>query len=328
MTKPPAMKIPSQRAPLLFGCLFVLSVFSIHGCTDHADVVLVDFSKTQALARSESPRQQHPPLKIAVAAMISPKETFTHYKQLLDYIGRNLDQEIQLIQRKTYGEIDELLAKGKIDLAFICSGPYVKGKRNDGLELIATPQVQGSHFYQAYLIVNADSPFNRLEDLRGKVFAFTDEDSNTGKLVPTYWLAQLGERPDSFFGKTIYTYSHDNSILAVARHLVDAASVDSLIWEYYSQNESTLISRTRIIKKSESYGIPPLVASVYFRPKQRDRLRKLLFSMHLDPAGQKILNKLMISRFEKPRDEWYEPIRQMRATLAMFEGGSHGSEKP
>ena len=208
--------------------------FFIHGCTDHADLVLVDFSKTQAPARSETPRQGRPLQIIAVAAMISPKETFSYYRQPLDYIGDNLDRKIQIIQRKTYGEINELLAKGKIDLAFICSGPYATGKNRDGFELLATPRVRGSHFYRAYLIVNRNAPFHRLEDLRGRVFAFTDPDSNTGKLVPTYWLAQKGERPTSFFGKTIYTYSHDNSILAVTRGLVDGASVDGLIWEYYN----------------------------------------------------------------------------------------------
>ncbi|MBC8466833.1 MAG: hypothetical protein H8D55_03235, partial [Deltaproteobacteria bacterium] len=110
MKRPSGIKIPSEMAPLLFGCLFVLSVFFIHGCTDNADLVLVDFSKTKTPARSEKPRQGRPLLKIAVAAMISPKETFSYYRQLFGYIGDNLDREIQIIQRKTYGEINELLA--------------------------------------------------------------------------------------------------------------------------------------------------------------------------------------------------------------------------
>ncbi len=328
MKRPSGIKIPSQMAPLLFGCLFVLSIFFIHGCTDHADLVLVDFSKTQAPARSKSPRQGRPLLKIAVAAMVSPKETFSYYRQLLGYIGDNLDRKIQIIQRKTYGEINELLAKGKIDLAFICSGPYAAGKNRDGFELLATPRVRGSHFYQAYLIVNRSAPFHRLEDLRGRVFAFTDPDSNTGKLAPTYWLAQKGERPTSFFGKTIYTYSHDNSILAVTRGLVDGASVDSLIWEYYNYKNPTLTSRTRIIKKSQPYGTPPLVASTYLPSKQKERIRDLLFSMHLDPKGQEILKELMISRFETPREEWYEPIRQMKKTIALLDRRSYATEKP
>ncbi|MFH1951110.1 MAG: phosphate/phosphite/phosphonate ABC transporter substrate-binding protein [Pseudomonadota bacterium] len=312
----------------LFLILAAVVLALTQGCSGDQEITLVDFSKTVAVERQETPSPDHNHLRVAVAAMISPKETFVYYRQLLDYIGRNLDQEIQLIQRKTYGEINELLAKGKIDLAFICSGPYVTGKGRDGFELLATPQVQGSHFYRAYLIVNKDGPLHKLEDLRGRVFAFTDPDSNTGKLVPTYWLAQKGERPASFFGKTIYTYSHDNSILAVSRGLVDGASVDGLIWEYYNYKNPTLTSRTRIIKKSQPYGIPPLVASAYLPSKQRERIQDLLFSMHLDPKGQKILEELMISRFETPREEWYEPIRQMKKTLALLDRRSYAPEKP
>jgi len=83
------------------------------------------------------------------------------------------------------------------------------------------------------------------------VFAFTDPDSNTGRLVPTFWLSQIGERPESFFSKTIYTYSHDNSILAVNRALVDGAAVDGLIWEYYHRKNPVFTSKTRVIRKSE-----------------------------------------------------------------------------
>ncbi len=309
---------------ILAAAVFVL----VQGCSRDQEITLVDFSKTVAVERPEKHSTDRTHLKVAVAAMISPKETFACYRQLLDYIGRKLDRGVELIQRKTYREINDLLTKGTIDLAFICSGPYVAGKGKDSFELLATPRVHGSHFYQAYLIVNSDSPFSTLQDLKGRVFAFTDPDSNTGRVVPTYWLAQIGERPASFFAETIYTYSHDNSILAVARHLVDGASVDSLIWEYYNHIDPAKTSRTRIIKKSESYGIPPLVVSVHFPPKEKARIRDLLLSMHLDPAGQGILKRLMISRFEKPLEKWYEPIRQMNAALAMIEGRSHAPEKP
>ena len=166
---------------------------------------------------------------MAVAAMFSPKETFVCYRQLLDYIAGELGRDIQLIQRKTYGEINELLGKGDIDLAFICSGPYASGRKKYGFEALAVPVVGGKHLYESYLIVNRNSPYQRLENLRSRVFAFTDPDSNTGKLVPTYWLQQQGETAESFFGKIIYTYSHDNSIMAVAKSLVDGAAVHGQI---------------------------------------------------------------------------------------------------
>jgi phosphonate transport system substrate-binding protein len=93
------------------------------------------------------------------------------------------------------------------------------------------------------------------------VFAFTDPDSNTGAMVPRFWLAQLGETPESFFSKTIFTYSHDNSILAVAKGLVDAAAVDGHQWEYFERFNPGYTSKTRVIRKSQPFGSPPLVAA-------------------------------------------------------------------
>ena len=235
-------------------CMMILLSYS---CGGDSDTVVVDFSKAVVVESPENRLQEPPRIRVAVGAMISPKETFIYYRELLDYIGRNLGMEAQLIQRKTYSEINELFGKGEIDLAFVCSGPYANGKEKYGFQLLSTPTVHGSHFYQSYLIVNEESPHHSLEDLRGLVFAFTDPDSNTGKLVPTYWLMKMGERPESFFGRTIYTYSHDNSILAVAKGLVDGAAIDGLIWEYYHHKKPIFTARTRIIRKSEPYGLPP-----------------------------------------------------------------------
>ena len=267
-------------------------------------------------------------MKVSVGAMISPKETFIYYQQILDYISRSIGRESELIQRKTYAEINELFGKGEVDLAFICSGPYATGREKYGFELLATPQVKGSHFYHSYLIVNRNSSIYSLEDLRGRVFAFTDPDSNTGKLVPTFWLMQMGERPETFFRKTIYTYSHDNAIMAVAKGLVDGAAVDGLIWEYYHHKFPAFTSSTRIIKKSEPYGIPPLVAARHLSPQLKKRIRELLFSMHQDPDGQKVLESLMIDRFLPPKEEWYEGIRQIDNKLASIPESPHGSIQP
>jgi len=286
------------------------------GCGSDSDKAVVDFAKTVPVARPGDQASQNPPLRVAVAAMISPKETFDLYRQLLAYLGHKLNKDLEFVQRKTYGEIDELLSKGLIDLAFICSGPYAAGKFQNHLELLAVPEVHGSHFYRSYLIVNRNSPFQSLEDLKGRTFAFTDPDSNTGRLVPTYWLAQINERPETFFGRVIYTYSHDNAIMAVARGMVDGAAVDGLIWDFYQAKNPAFTSKTRVIKRSEPYGIPPLVVSRQFSRESLEKIRGLLLAMHLDREGKKILDELMIDRFIPARDEWYDSVRQMHQRLA------------
>jgi phosphonate transport system substrate-binding protein len=139
---------------------------------------------------------------------------------------------------------------------------------------------------------------------------------------------KMGEGPESFFEKTIYTYSHDNSILAVAKGLVDGAAIDGLIWEYYHHKNSTLTPRTRIIRKSNPYGIPPLVTSRQLPPGLKARIRDLVLSMHADPKGRDILKELMIDRFIEPHEEWYTSIRQMSRELATMEKETHALSKP
>lgn len=311
-------------------CVFLLLalVIAVSGCGKDSDAVVVDFSKTLAVERPSGQISESPALKVAVAAMISPKETLIYYQQLLDYIGVRLDRAIQLVQRKTYGEVNVLIGKGQIDLAFICSGPYAGEKQKYGFEALATPLVRNKPFYNSYLIVNTNSPFQNFADLKGRTFAFTDPDSNSGTLVPKFWLLQMGETPESFFGKTIYTYSHDNSILAVARSLVDGAAIDGHKWEYYNKRNPIYTSKTKVIKKSKPFGSPPLVASTILSEEQRRHIRQILYKMHLDPAGKKILTELLIDRFVPPEEEWYDPIRAMQESFGRPEMTSHANAKP
>ncbi len=302
---------PSTSFHILVSVLAAL----ITGCGSDADYKPVDFSRTVAIAHPGTNAEPEKVLRVAVAAMISPKETFIYYRELLDYIGRHSGHRVQLIQRKTYDDVNTLFPKGEIDLAFICTGPYAASRDKFGFEALATPQVRGQPFYQSYLIVPKDSPFQTLEDLRGRVFAFTDPDSNTGAMVPRFWLAEAGETPESFFSKTIFTYSHDNSILAVAKGLVDAAAVDGHQWEYFERLRPADTSRTRVIRKSQPFGSPPLVASGRLRNDVRSEIQQLMLAMHTDPEGKRILENLLIDRFLAPREEWYEPARAMIALL-------------
>ncbi|MFA6224055.1 MAG: phosphate/phosphite/phosphonate ABC transporter substrate-binding protein [Desulfomonilaceae bacterium] len=294
--------------------LTIITVLFNIGCSDQEQSKTVDFSKTVVLERPDTREPGDNQLRIAIGAMVSPKESLSTYQELLDYLGEKLGKKVVLRQRKTYGEINELLGKGEVDLAFVCSGPYVAGKDKYGFELLAAPEVNGSHFYNAYLIVNKNSRFRTLEDLRGKAFAFTDPGSNTGKLAPTDWLRKIGEKPETFFGSFIYTYSHDNSILAVSKGVVDGASVDGLIWEYFNKTNPEMTAKTKVILKSENYGMPPFVAARQASEKTKGAVKKALLEMRNDKRGSEILDRLMIDRFTDADDHWYDSIRSVLGT--------------
>ncbi len=318
----------SAHQPDLWLTIAASLLLMIGGCGKDSSTKVIDFSKTVEVSRPDTSRPGPDALRVAVAAMVSPKEGFVYYRELLDFLGGKLNRKIRLVQRKTYREINQLLGNGSIDIAFICSGPYAEAKEKYGFKLLAAPEVAGSHFYRAYLIVNTSSPYKDLSDLRGKTFAFTDRESNTGRLVPLHWLALMGERPEVFFGKSVFTFSHDNSIMAVAKGLVDGAVVDSLVWDYFNQTHPEVTSKTRVIRKSEPYGIPPLVASSFLPRAERDRIPKILLAAHEDRKGREILDGLKIDRFIEPQDEWYDSIRILVKGLNIHAEQEDGHKKP
>ncbi len=253
------------------------------------------------------------PLRVAIAAVISPKATFDTYSPLLDYLAKRLDRPVELLQRPTYAEINELLRTGQADIGFICGGAYVEGEREGYMELLAVPEIGGTATYRALIIVPADSPYQSFADLRGQRLAFTDPLSNSGRLYVQYRLAQMGETPNSFFKETIYTYSHDNSIRAVAQGIVDAATVDSLVFDALVRTEPDFGQRLRVVERSQPFGIPPVVVHPDLDPALKSAVRQALVGMHDDLHGRKTLAALHVDRFVLPDPTAYEEIRKMAA---------------
>ncbi len=249
-------------------------------------------------------------LNIAVSSMLSPQENFEHYKGFIRYLSKKLGMPIHLKQRKTYDEINHMIESGSIDLAFICSGAYVHAAGNIPMDLMAIPQINGKTNYHAYIIANKTLNISSLDDLLGNSFAYTDPLSNTGFLYVQTRLSEIGAIKDEFFSKTIFTFAHDYSIQSVERQIVDAASVDGLVYDYYQKVYPDRIKNISIIEISEPFGMPPLIAGPYVDDELKNRIKKILFDMDSDDEGKEVLAKLFIDRFVAANDDDYSSIRK------------------
>jgi phosphonate transport system substrate-binding protein len=108
----------------------------------------------------------------------------------------------------------------------------------------------GLGYYSAFY-VRADSPYRTIADLKGKNMGFVDPNSMSGTLMPRYALHKMGIDPDTYFGKIIYTGSHENGILALKQGTVDVATN---WWD--SDNESNLTRMvTKGMVKKEDYRV-------------------------------------------------------------------------
>jgi phosphonate transport system substrate-binding protein len=289
-------------------------ILIVVGCGSDEEPLSVRLHERNA---GESLRAPSPgrPLRIAVAPILSPKRNLLLYQKLVDHLGAALECRAELVVRDTYAEVNHLLRERLIQVAFICTYPYVKGRESSRMEIVAAPVPARNRQLMAYLIVRKDRPYKSLADLRDRRFAFSDPLSNTGMLLPTYHLLEMGETPDSFFRETIFTYSHSSSIRSVVDGQVDAASVLSFVWEFENDTNPDLTRQTAILERWKSEGLPPVVVHPRLDPALKAGLRKELLRLHETPDGRRILESLEISRFVIPKDAQYETVRKMAAQV-------------
>jgi phosphonate transport system substrate-binding protein len=297
---------------VLIGLTFVLVACS---GGSQSEVPFVDLSQREALPVAAV--SSVAPLHVAVAAVLSPEGTIDSYAGFVDYLGERLNRPVELVQRRTYAEVNALIASGEVDLAFVCTSAYVAGSDRSEMELLAIPEINGERVYHSALIVPSDSTATGIADLEGKVFAFTDPMSNTGRVYPTFLVRELGATPDSFFSDSFFTYSHDRAIAAVADGLADGAAVDSLVLDYAVARDPALATRLKVIHRSPDFGIPPVVVPIGMSPNLRAELLELLLDLDDDPAGSSVLVDLGVDRFVRGDDGAYDGVRELVAATEM-----------
>lgn len=222
-------------------------------------------------------------------------------------LASGMNREIELFQRRTYQEVTGLLLDRTIDAAWLCGYPYLQ--HADALELVAVPVWRGGPRYQSYLIVGADDPATGLSDLRGGLHAFSDPDSNSGYLVTATDLRRLGDRVETFFSRSVFTFGHRNVVRAVADGLVRSGSVDGYVWEALAVIEPALTERTRVVARSEWLGFPPVCARRDTLASEPVRaLQDALLGLVERADGRQALAALHLDGFQRATDDLYDGI--------------------
>lgn len=227
--------------------------------------------------------------------------------RLKSYLSRQTGREVQLVQRRTYEEITALLLSGQLTAAWICGYPLVQYR--DQLSLVAVPLWRKRPLYSSYLIVPEGREAQGINDLKGDLHAFSDPNSNSGYLVTAALLAEKGLRPETFFREVIFTYGHRNVVRAVASGLAQSGSVDGYVWEVMASMEPDLTARTRVIRKSELLGFPPVAClATQSASADVDLVRRALLAMRDDPDGRAVLSMLRLDGFTEEPQSLFDPI--------------------
>lgn len=235
-------------------------------------------------------------------------------KLLRGYLADRMGMPVRFVQRGSYREIVELIRGGKIDFAWLCGFPYVRFKKE--IRLLAVPLYHGNPLYQSYFIVPAsDTTTASLYELRGKIFAYSDPDSNSGYLYPQYQLLRAGADPATFFSRSFFTWGHRKVIEAVGVGLAQGGSVDGYVWDTLAAVHPSLTEATRIVSRSPEMGYPPFVARGNIPNEVFRKMQNVLIAMTRDTKGAQLLRTLNLDGFIPGNDQLFEEIAVMARAL-------------
>ncbi len=251
-------------------------------------------------------------LRFAITSAVASDPSYKSYRELAHYVSAQLGRKSVFISGLSYTQVDDLFLKGAVDVGFLCNCHYARRKAIVKFEAVAAPVIMGygQPIFQVYVIVPKDSPIRSLEDLKGKSVDFADPLSTT-TLYAAFLLQGKNRTIESFFGKSIYSGSHDMTMELVAGKMVDAGFIDGHIWDYHNATNPVYASKTKVILRSQQFTIPPVVISRNTPEEVKRKIRSALLTMHHTAAGSDILKKLRIEKFVEIRDKDYQDVAQM-----------------
>lgn len=258
------------------------------------------------------------PLKFGIASIVSPEASLNLYTDLNNYLANEMGESITPIIKRDYDEMNRMIQENDVDFASVCTGavPYINKNK---VRVLAVPEINGKHSYKSLIITGKKYGIKSIRDLKDKTFAFTDRLSNSGTLYPTYMiLSSFNLPPDRVFKKIFYTKSHDKSIYLVNKGVVQAAAVDSLIFEIIKKEHPADVKNIEVIHSSPEIISPPFVASSSLSREKFEALKNALLNMDKNEKGRKILRGLNIDRFVPADIADFDPIIKMKAAVEKY----------
>ena len=194
-------------------------------------------------AQAEDWKAKYPELVMAVVPAENASGVTERYTPFINYLSKELGTKVTLRIANDYAAVIEGQKAGNVQIAYYGPASYsraiIVGAKIEPFAIDVNSD--GTKGYYSVFYVKASSPYQKIEDLKGKNLGLVDPNSTSGNNMPRFALKQIGIDVDSYFAHVVYTGSHENALTALQQGTVDVAAN----W-WNADNDSNL---TRMVNK-------------------------------------------------------------------------------
>ena len=139
------------------------------------------------------------------------------YALFMEYLTKELGVKSTLRVANDYAALIEGQRAGNIQIGYYGPASFaralVTGVKTTAFAIDVNQD--GSKGYYSVFYVPADSPYQKIEDLKGKALGLVDPNSTSGYNMPLFTLNKMGINPNTFFSNVLITGSHENAVIAL-----------------------------------------------------------------------------------------------------------------
>jgi phosphate/phosphite/phosphonate ABC transporter binding protein len=237
-------------------------------------------------------------LKMGVIPLEAPGEMFRRFTPLSEYLSQVIGRRVELSVAVDFIQTLKDLEEGITDLAYLTPTTYIEAHEKFGAKLLVKALRNGSPYTRSAIVAKTGGGIVRLEDVRGKRFAFGDRMSTSSYLVPRAMLAEAGIGLEGL-KESVFLGHHDDVAKAVIAGEYDAGGLREPTARAFQDQGLELIKT--------SIDIPEFNVSA---------------SKHVDQATADLIEKALIALDQKDKSH----ARVLAAIDASYTGFSAAAD--
>jgi phosphonate transport system substrate-binding protein len=249
-------------------------------------------------------------LRVSAIPDESPTELQRKFKPLGNYLEQKLGMKVEFTPVTDYAASVEGLVNNKLDLVWFGGFTFVQAKVRSNGKVIPLVQREEDEAFKS-VFITTDKTINKLEDLKGKTFAFGSESSTSGHLMPRYYLLAAKINPDADMKRVAFSGAHDATAAAVAGGKVDAGALNISVWEKLVSQGKVDRNAVRVFYTTPGYFDYNWTVRSDMDPALRRKLADAFLALNKgDAQGKEILELQRATRFIPTKAENYESIEK------------------
>jgi phosphonate transport system substrate-binding protein len=188
-------------------------------------------------------------------------------------------KKVQFFPVRTNAAQLEAMRAGRLHIAGINTGSNPLAVACAGFRPFAMmASASGSFGYEMEIITYPGSGIEKVEDIKGKKLAFTQETSNSGFKAPSALLkSEFGLMAKKDF-TPVFSGSHDTSIIGVANKDYPAASIANSVMKRMIARNVIKKEQVKTIYKSQTFPTTGYDVVYNLKPELQEKIKQAFFS--------------------------------------------------